>query len=653
MSEVVAEGVVRIRTDTTGTSSSALKHEGEKAGKAYSGGVSHAVKGIAATLGGAFAAEKLVEFAKSSVEAASEDEAGQRRLALAMKNSAGARDEDVKATEEWIKKQSLAKGISDDDLRPALQQLVQSTGSVTKARKELTVAEDVSAGTGKNLTAVSMAIMRANNGTTAGLSRLGIKTKQTTVDTLGMEKAHLAVTAAQEGVAAATKKYGANTDEANAATVKLQEAQANLHKVQTTGKTTTLSLDDALKSMSKTYGGQAKDKAESFEGTMARLKVTIHEGEEAIGGKLLPVLQRFGDWLINKGVPGSERLYHSLKENLAPAFGDVRDVIGFLQPIVEKVIGFLHDNPQTVKTFAIVLGILATAIGVVTLATAALDAVMAINPFTIAAVAIAALAAGLVYAYTHSEKFRTVVQALGTAVTWLWEHAIKPVTGFIIDHWKLIAVVIGTLVGGPIIGALVLLATHFGIIKGAVHLLGQAATWLWNKAFQPAIKFIVDGLAILIDVWGHMLSALGKVPGFGWAKDAGAAMQDAADEARGVADAIKKIPNHKAVHIDLITTTDKSGVVHSSGGGHVPALADGGVVRARPGGTLIRAGEAGQDEAVVPLGRDSRTAGTGAGIYVAGDYVVQAHNYDDLTQKQRRQVQVAAFAGRQPVGASR
>jgi hypothetical protein len=37
--------------------------------------------------------------------------------------------------------------------------------------------------------------------------------------------------------------------------------------------------------------------------------------------------------------------------------------------------------------------------------------------------------------------------------------------------------------------------------------------------------------------------------------------------------------------------------------GMVPQLANGGIVRARSGGTLALLGEAGRDEAVIPLGR--------------------------------------------------
>lgn len=41
----------------------------------------------------------------------------------------------------------------------------------------------------------------------------------------------------------------------------------------------------------------------------------------------------------------------------------------------------------------------------------------------------------------------------------------------------------------------------------------------------------------------------------------------------------------------------------------VPHLADGGVVQARPGGTLALLGEAGRDEAVIPLNKAGRGMG--------------------------------------------
>ena len=74
-------------------------------------------------------------------------------------------------------------------------------------------------------------------------------------------------------------------------------------------------------------------------------------------------------------------------------------------------------------------------------------------------------------------------------------------------------------------------------------------------------------------------------------------------------------------------------------GAQVPSLADGGIVPARPGGTLVRVGEGGQDEAVLPLPRAQGgssivinvTAGMGADGTQIGRQIV-----DELVAYQRR-----------------
>jgi hypothetical protein len=74
--------------------------------------------------------------------------------------------------EEFIDKTQRATGVADDQLRPALDSLVRSTRSASEAQELLTLALDVSAGTGESLSTVSEALGRAYNGQTRGLKRL-------------------------------------------------------------------------------------------------------------------------------------------------------------------------------------------------------------------------------------------------------------------------------------------------------------------------------------------------------------------------------------------------------------------------------------------------------------------------------------------------
>lgn len=199
----------------------------------------------------------------------------------------------------------------------------------------------------------------------------------------------------------------------------------------------------------------------------------------------------------------------------------------------------------------------------------AFNVAMNANPIGLVVIAIAALAAGVIYAYTHFDGFRKVVDKTFSFM----KTAIGAVLGFVKDHWSTILV----LLGGPIGLAVVLIVKNIDKVKGVFNTfmdvgkkvfsaVGKAGTWLWNNALQPAFKFIAKGIGWLMSGWADMLGALGHVPGFGWAKSAAAAMQNAADKAIAVANGIEKIPNKKDVTI-TVTTIRR--------GGQVPGLVPG------------------------------------------------------------------------------
>ena len=90
--------------------------------------------GAAAKAGIALAGAALVSFAVDAVKAAAADEAAQRQLALALENTTGATEGQVDAVEDYISATSKATGITDDELRPALANLVRATGDVEEAQ---------------------------------------------------------------------------------------------------------------------------------------------------------------------------------------------------------------------------------------------------------------------------------------------------------------------------------------------------------------------------------------------------------------------------------------------------------------------------------------------------------------------------------------
>jgi hypothetical protein len=169
-----------------------------------------------------------------AVKAFAEDEAQQKQLALAVQNSTGASNAQVQAIEDTIQSMQFQKAVSDGELRPALSTLVRATGDVTKAQSLLNLALDISAGTGKDLQAVSIALAKAQGGNVTALTRLGVSLDANAVK---------------------TKDFDAITRE-----------------------------------LSYTFKGAADAAANSAEGGFKKLQIAVDELYETVGGKLTPVL---------------------------------------------------------------------------------------------------------------------------------------------------------------------------------------------------------------------------------------------------------------------------------------------------------------------------------------------------------------------------
>jgi hypothetical protein len=140
----------------------------EKATKGISKNIKASLAGIAA----GFAVGALVDQFKTLTKAAIEDNKSQAQLALTLRNVVGANDAQIISIEKSIAAWQTQTGILDDNLRPAYQALITSTGSVTKANELMQVALDTSTATGKPLATVANAIGRSFNGSNIALNKL-------------------------------------------------------------------------------------------------------------------------------------------------------------------------------------------------------------------------------------------------------------------------------------------------------------------------------------------------------------------------------------------------------------------------------------------------------------------------------------------------
>ena len=243
---------------------------------------------VAAAAAVAYAGKLAID----GVKAAIEDEAAQLRLANALRSATGATDAQIKATEDYITKTSLAVGLADDELRPAFQRLSVATGSVTKSQELLNLAVDISKGTGKDLNQVVEALSKAYNGQDTQLVRLGI------------------------GITAAEAK--------------------------------TLDFRGETQKLSDLYGGAASRNAETFQGRIDRLRVGFNEAKEAVGAALLPVIERLIGFILEYGTPIVDK-FKSAWDIIQAAINRNRDEFAefakvlkdVVFPILDKIFGFL------------------------------------------------------------------------------------------------------------------------------------------------------------------------------------------------------------------------------------------------------------------------------------------------------------------------
>lgn len=135
------------------------------------------LKSVVGALGLSVGIGALVNTLKDASKAAIEDTKSQALLANQLMNTVGATDDQITAVEASISAMQLQASVADDVIRPAFAQLTRATGDVAKATELTQLALDVSAGTGRDLGAVSVALSKAYQGNTTALSRLGIKAK--------------------------------------------------------------------------------------------------------------------------------------------------------------------------------------------------------------------------------------------------------------------------------------------------------------------------------------------------------------------------------------------------------------------------------------------------------------------------------------------
>ena len=144
--------------------------------------LSKSFKKLAGALGIGLSAAAVIKFGKEAAKAFMEDEKAASRLAMSVKNL-GLGFESVRI-ESFISELSAMSGVTDDQLRPAMQKLLQTTGSVTKSQELLNQALDISRGSGEDYETVVNDLSMAYVGNTKGLRKYALGLSQAELKTM-------------------------------------------------------------------------------------------------------------------------------------------------------------------------------------------------------------------------------------------------------------------------------------------------------------------------------------------------------------------------------------------------------------------------------------------------------------------------------------
>ena len=232
--------------------------------------------------------------ALAAASAAAADQLSQANLQAQLERSTGATQAQVDATEAFVEQAMLATGIADDDLRPAFGNLARATGDLTKSQELFTLALDISAATGRDLSSVTLALGRAATGQIGALTRLGIPIDE------GAKKSK--------------------------------------------------DFSSILGTLQSQFGGASAKAADTFSGRLKILRTSFGEVVEEVGYALLPAFEKIVEFLQKRILPALKAAIDGFKEK--GLTGAIKYFLAALGPAGIKII----DTFEAITIGVITLG---------------------------------------------------------------------------------------------------------------------------------------------------------------------------------------------------------------------------------------------------------------------------------------------------------
>jgi len=310
--------------------------------------------------------------------------------------------------------------------------------------------------------------------------------------------------------------------------------------------------EEALRSAGGTTDDVAGKQLQTMTAQFDLLKSRVKDVGIEIGAGLAPTLLTLFDNMapvLEQAGPAMVKLFESLQPIIEAVIGVLPSVFDgltvaieavtvairdYLYPATVNIFNFIKNNIPTVATFVGVLGGLSAVIFAVSNATriaaavqAAFALVMAVNPFYLIALAIAAVAAGIVYLATQTTFFqdawavltqfftdaynthiKPVFDGFMNLVSMLWENVLKPVFTammLIVGVWAALLVFVYEKILTPLFEGFMELLGHFGdfftTIFGAVgdefKKVGDFFVTVYEIVIAPLVKQFQENFAAL------------------------------------------------------------------------------------------------------------------------------------------------------------
>lgn len=363
---------------------------------------------------------------------------------------------------------------------------------------------------------------------------------------------------------------------------------------------------------------------------------------------VLPLFQQLADLLVNHVLPVVNTLTGVLLDKLGPALVAITGFLASNATTVQAVLVVLGTALALWKAYNIVMGIVGAATKVFAAIQTALNIVLAANPIVLVVIALAALAAGLIYAYTHSEKFRAIVDKTFKAIKAVVVGSIDFVVSFVRDHWKLLLGIIT----GPLGLLVVAVVTHLDQIKAAFHkVVGavkdaagdfiDAVLFIPKKILQLDAKFLHAGVILIRAFLKGLGNAGGFVTGFAdkiWEALKGV-INDGIDRLNDLLDFTISVPGPD-IHVSAPNIGHLASGTTSWGGGWSWVGEKGPELMRLPRGSQV-----------LPAPQSAALTGGTGGVQFTGPIHVEAHDYQDFTRQMENRGRLAAVGGRRLVSA--